>query len=398
MEWRSLEVESKPINITLTISLPSGENVTKTFNANDEGLKALNVTKEEMEGTLAHADADGKLREVRIGSRRIPLVLNIWRLPGSMTYSYITVNKTYWYVSRLNYTHVSIANFTDDPTLKPLKIPLNWSLAPEIHERSLLNLTLISEVLFTSIQVNNDTVLQNQSEGDVSTGVTVLLVPFSGLYLRVLNPYTGRITLSRYFNTEEYFVDAELVDILEKLVEGRVAMLTSYYDASGRLGNASRKALEILGSFAAKQIRFRDCWVWVWQVGRGTLGEALVMNPNGVFSVPKTLRLHLVHPRPDSSDHSCPSWPKSEIWNKRRHFCDMYDVHADICSCLQPFQSPHNPRGLDALSCGRRGKFGWDSGEEGRVDGAVCRHLILGGQPGRTGKREIGTRISVSMG
>ena len=63
------------------------------------------------------------------------------------------------------------------------------------------------------------------------------------------------------------------------------------YDASGRLSKSSRNFLASLGSFAAYYIRFRDCWAWVWQVGRGTLGEALVTNPMGTNSLPKPLQL-----------------------------------------------------------------------------------------------------------
>ncbi|KAK3890626.1 hypothetical protein Pcinc_005422 [Petrolisthes cinctipes] len=173
-----------------------------------------------------------------------------------------------------------------------------------------------------------------------SSYINVLVPPVSGCYLRVINRYTGLVTFARHYPTLGHLFDLEVTRDLEVLREGRLALLTSHYDASGQMGNHARLYLSSRGSWAVPFLKFRDAWAWAWVVGEGGVGEALVTNPASIYSFPSPLVLHLTLPPPNPTARHCEDWPEGESWQKRRYFCDLYDGYGDLCSCSNPYLVP----------------------------------------------------------
>ncbi|XP_068221015.1 protein O-linked-mannose beta-1,2-N-acetylglucosaminyltransferase 1-like isoform X2 [Palaemon carinicauda] len=338
-----VDVDGDMVNFSLTIAMSPTSNITRNFSVEEEVLKSIHLQKEDLEGGLAIAGDDRKIREVVVGDRHIPLHLNLMKDPGSLVYSYVMLNQSLWSVSELNYTNITMDSIKDDPTLIPVQVSLDWSEIPE-ENPGVSTFTLMSSPQETYLEVDNKTIYRERSEGRLIVGNVVTLVPKGGLYLWVLNPYTGRFTLEQYFNTEDYFADQELTAVLESLKEGRVAFITTYYDVSGRLEGPSRKILSSLGSFSAQHLRFRDCWAWAWMVGWGTLSEVLVTNARGIDSLPATLQLEVILPMLESSGRWCDIWPNDDRWIKRRHFCDAYDGYGDLCACRDPYDIKPVPR------------------------------------------------------
>ncbi|XP_071526296.1 protein O-linked-mannose beta-1,2-N-acetylglucosaminyltransferase 1-like [Panulirus ornatus] len=286
--WRAAGVEAGLTQLHLTVATPDGKNFTKAVDVDKESLKVLGVTQEDLEATLMQADASGK---VDTGGQDIVAII----------------------------THllaVTLAPFQEQ------HCPA-FSTSPNSYNTSTSHLQILAQGTGAGSFALN------------SRWVTV--PPFSGCYLRVINPHTGQVTLARYFNSQEHLLDLELPRALSDLKEGRVALLTSYHDTSGRLEGNALAVLHSLGSWAAPHLRFRDCWAWAWYVGGVTLAEALVTNPKGTSSVPPPLHLHLTLQPPNPGDRFCSGWPSGERWDKRRYFCDVYDGYSDLCSCSDPF-------------------------------------------------------------
>ncbi|XP_063859957.1 protein O-linked-mannose beta-1,2-N-acetylglucosaminyltransferase 1-like isoform X1 [Scylla paramamosain] len=194
---------------------------------------------------------------------------------------------------------------------------------------------------FSSSSSSSSSSFSSSSSKPTSTlGLVVLLPPFSGCHLRVVNPHTGRVTLARYFNTQDHLFDQELSRVLTSLREGRLVLLTSYHDVSGRLGTDARDALHALGSWAAPHLGFKDAWTWAWVVGGSTLAEVLVTNAQGILTQPNPLALHLSLPPPAPSERFCNTWPSGDLWEKRRTLCDLHDGFGDLCSCDLPYPFP----------------------------------------------------------
>ncbi|ROT81518.1 Protein O-linked-mannose beta-1,2-N-acetylglucosaminyltransferase 1 [Penaeus vannamei] len=172
----------------------------------------------------------------------------------------------------------------------------------------------------------------------------------SGCHLLVLNPYTRRPTLQLYFNTNDYLIDIELVQTLKNLRKGHLALLTTFYEASGRLQPPSRVALRSLGSWAAPHLKFHDSWVWAWRVGGSTVGEALVSSPQSILDPLSPGHLHLevdLHVNSSALGRFCRDWPQDDLWEKRSYFCDLYDGYGDLCSCDDPFLPDNAPPRMD---------------------------------------------------
>ncbi|XP_064104222.1 protein O-linked-mannose beta-1,2-N-acetylglucosaminyltransferase 1-like [Macrobrachium nipponense] len=336
-------VECRMVKFDLTIAMSPSVNITRTFDVEEDVLTGLSLRKDDLERSLAVAGDDGKVREIVVGDRHIPLHLNLKKEPGSFVYSFHMLNKTLWTVSDLNYTTASMDDFKDDPTVIPIQVSLDWSMAPEVIPR-VFTFTLMSAPQETYLLMDNKTILRQRGMGEMIVGNVVIIVPFGGLYLWVLNPYTGRFTFNKYFNTEDYFTDRELTSTLQSLREGRVALLTTYYDVSGRLEEASKKILSSLGSFSAQHLKFRDCWAWAWLTGGGTLGEVLVTNQYGIYSLPASLQLEVTLPTLESTGRWCEKWPADDKWVKRQHFCDVYDGYGDLCSCEHPYEPRTVPK------------------------------------------------------
>ncbi|XP_069939562.1 protein O-linked-mannose beta-1,2-N-acetylglucosaminyltransferase 1-like [Cherax quadricarinatus] len=333
--WLKVAVRSRLVSVNLTIALSDTFNTTKTMDIDEDSLKKFDITLEEFSGSLIRADDNGRVSEVVVGTRHIPLQLELKRDGDSITYSFGTTDGGSWSVSKNNFTNITIEDIRDDETLKPVKVSLEWSLAPLVSPH-LVNLSLRSALLESAIHLDNTTLVWQKVDGQLERGQLVQLIPYSGIYLRVLNAYTHTTTLAAYFNTEDFKVDHELIDTLKNLRPGRLASITSYYDASGRLEASSKLTISDLGSFASRYLTFRDCWAWVWVVGGPTLAEGLVTNTQGINSFPPSLDLHLtLTPTPSSSERLCESWP--HWWSKRQHFCDTYDGYGDLCSCYEPF-------------------------------------------------------------
>lgn len=64
--------------------------------------------------------------------------------------------------------------------------------------------------------------------GTLPTRASGILPQGSGCHLLVLNPYTRRPTLQLYFNTNDHLIDVELVQTLENLKKGNLALLTTF--------------------------------------------------------------------------------------------------------------------------------------------------------------------------
>ncbi|KAG7160521.1 O-linked-mannose beta-1-2-N-acetylglucosaminyltransferase 1-like 2 [Homarus americanus] len=330
------------IKINITVVLPEGGNRTKTIDTDENSLKTFGITREELSSALIYTNANGEVSEVVMGERHIPLHLEPVRDSSYTSYSFGTVDGGFWSVSASNFTNITIHDLEDDETLEAVEVSLDWSLPP-LAQPNPADVTLTSALLEAAIYLDNTTLVRQKVSGRVAIGKWVQMVPYAGVYLQVLNPHTHLTTLAAYFNTQDYFIDRELVHTLTNLMPGRLAFLTSYYDTSGRLGASSRDTLTSLGSFAARYLTFGDCWSWAWRVGGATLAEGLVTNPHGVMSHPPPLNLEVpVSPSPPS-ERLCESWPLS--WNKRQHFCDMYDGYGDLCSCSAPFTLPANATG-----------------------------------------------------
>ncbi|XP_071529625.1 protein O-linked-mannose beta-1,2-N-acetylglucosaminyltransferase 1-like [Panulirus ornatus] len=332
------------VSVNLTIAVSESVNVTETFEVDEDSLKEMGATAEEIGRSLAHVDAAGRVNRITIGESEVPIHVEVKTDPGSLTYSFLTVDKHLWSVTLNNFTNVTVEDFKGDTTLTEMQVSLDWSLPPQ-HPPQPANLTLRSALLEVDILLDNTTLASQKTKGEVGSGQWVQVIPGSGLYLRTVNPHTHRLTLVTYFNTQDYFIDSELVDTLRNIRTGRVALLTSYYDASARLEASSRAALASLGSFAVRHLAFRDCWAWAWSAGGATLAEGLVTNMNGTSSQPPPLDLHFTLPTPPPSDRLCESWPSS--WNKRQHFCDVYDGYGDLCACSYPFMPPTNTTRTD---------------------------------------------------
>ncbi|XP_047495000.1 protein O-linked-mannose beta-1,2-N-acetylglucosaminyltransferase 1-like [Penaeus chinensis] len=136
----------------------------------------------------------------------------------------------------------------------------------------------------------------------------------------------------------------------ENLRKGHLALLTTFYEASGRLQPPSKAALRSLGSWAAPHLKFRDYWAWAWRVGGATLGEALVSSPQSILDAPAPVHLHLdvdLHVNSSASGRFCREWPQDDLWKKRSYFCDLYDGYGDLCSCDDPFLPGSAPPRMD---------------------------------------------------
>lgn len=68
-------------------------------------------------------------------------------------------------------------------------------------------------------------------EGEVKVGKWVPILPYTGLYLRVINPHTRQLTFSKYYSTD-YFMDKEFLENLQNLKNGRIAIVASFVGAS----------------------------------------------------------------------------------------------------------------------------------------------------------------------
>ncbi|KAG7153900.1 O-linked-mannose beta-1-2-N-acetylglucosaminyltransferase 1-like 26 [Homarus americanus] len=340
--WRGVGVEAAPTPLRLTVSTPEGKNRTLEVMADDTGLTAAGATKEELEAVLLHADAQGMIKEAVIRGQHIPIYMNVTPVVDNL-FALRTFDGRDFLISDKNYTNASLSDFIDDPTLRLADVPVTWPLLPDLGDVS-LQVTLTSSLQYTSITVNNKEIMRegNYTRTTSMTG-WVTVPPYSGCYLRVINPYTGQVTLARYFNTIDHLLDQELTRTLADLKEGRLALLVSYYDASARLGTKARSMLHRLGSWAAPHLKFRDCWAWVWRAGGETLAEALVTNPRGSFTLPRPLNLQVLLHAPHPAGRLCTTWHSGEHWQKRHHFCDLYDGYAGLCSCTDPAPAPPTP-------------------------------------------------------
>nr|XP_045613289.1 protein O-linked-mannose beta-1,2-N-acetylglucosaminyltransferase 1-like [Procambarus clarkii] len=350
-------VAAPPTPLRLTVALPGGGNHTLQVQVDPHALADIGVTKEELEATLLQADEQHMLKEVVIGERTIPVYWNISSVISDFL-AVKTVDGGRVLVSIKNYTNVSLHDFDEDPSLRPASVDLTWTLPPALHSR-VLEVTLTSGPHHASVSINDTLVMTRSSTlTRPQHRPWARLDQYGGCYLQVLNPHTGRVTLTHYFNTVTPLLDLELARTLQHLREGRVALITSYHDCSMVLEPEARKVLHSLGSWAAQHLSFGDGWAWVWRVGGPTLAEALLANMDDIYQslrplhaaqrplhdAQRPLHLHLNIPQ-HPEDRLCSSWPSGGEWEKRHYFCDLYDGYGDLCSCddllpARPYPAP----------------------------------------------------------
>ncbi|XP_042877387.1 protein O-linked-mannose beta-1,2-N-acetylglucosaminyltransferase 1-like [Penaeus japonicus] len=347
--WLVPRAASAPTQLHLTVARPSGRNVTTTVTVEEEELAAQGISGRDVENTLIHADEEGVVHEAVVKGRRIPFKMNV-QYEVHDVYNLKTEDNRDWVVSRKNFTNVTLEDYRDDPSLKPNTVPhLEWTPLP-LPPPGPLQMSLTSSPMQATVGLNNRTLMSLSLNGTLPTRASGILPQGSGCHLLVLNPYTRRPTLQLYFNTNDHLIDVELVQTLENLKKGNLALLTTFYEASGRLKPPSRAALRSLGSWAAPHLKFRDYWAWAWRVGGSTVGEALVSSPYSTVDAPSPVKLQLdidLHVNSLASERFCRDWPVNDLWKKRLYFCDLYDGYGDLCSCDDPFLSASAPPRMD---------------------------------------------------
>ncbi|XP_047495353.1 uncharacterized protein LOC125043321 isoform X1 [Penaeus chinensis] len=335
--WSSVGADGRYVLINLTVHNSGDMNIYKTFQTDEENLKRFNLTAEDMSKGNVNLNSHGEVDEIEVKGQTIPLHLDLRKELEGLTYSYLTVDNKTWSVRVGDFNNITLDDFKDDPNLVPENVTLDWSLLPAYNPNP-ANISLKSAVMEASIHFDNNTLLFQYLEGEVKVGKWVPILPYTGLHLRVINPHTRQLTFSKYYSTD-YFMDQEFLENLQNLKNGRIAIVASFYDVTGHFESPVKDALEEFGSFAVQHLKFRDPWAWVWQAGGATLAEGLVTNRNGVETLPPPLYLSLQMPAVNATERFCKDWPTGGTWEKRKHFCDIYDGYGDLCSCDNPFST-----------------------------------------------------------
>ncbi|XP_050727643.1 protein O-linked-mannose beta-1,2-N-acetylglucosaminyltransferase 1-like isoform X2 [Eriocheir sinensis] len=316
------------MKLSLTVMQPDNSTQAEEFEVDEKSFANVGLTYDQVVVGYARADDRGNVQEIVVGDKHIPVRLQYNKASLNTTsFSFITVNQTMWTVSLKNFTNITVEDFEEDETLRPVEVMLDWSL-PEAGDPQPMAMVLTSAARHNSSMVS---VRHNRSNDDWQ-----LVPPEAVLSLRVVNPYTQQATLTTHFTTD--LVDLELEETLSKLTEERIAFLIAYPSFSSPFGAPVRDFLSLLGSFAAQHLRPRDMWAWAWRVGGSTLGEGLVTNIMGAANgkVLPPLHLEVTLPAPKWKEPKlCRQWPDN--WNKRQHFCELYDGYGDLCSCSAPF-------------------------------------------------------------
>ncbi|XP_065742108.1 protein FAM3D [Phocoena phocoena] len=83
-----------------------------------------------------------------------------------------------------------------------------------------------------------------------------------GLNIALVNGTTGKVMTQKYFDM--YSGDANLlVKFLKEIPEGTLVLVASYDDPGTKMNDEIRKLFSNLGSTYAKQLGFRDSWVFL---------------------------------------------------------------------------------------------------------------------------------------
>ncbi|XP_036725855.1 protein FAM3D isoform X2 [Balaenoptera musculus] len=83
-----------------------------------------------------------------------------------------------------------------------------------------------------------------------------------GLNIALVNGTTGKVMTQKYFDM--YSGDASLlVKFLKEIPEGMLVLVASYDDPGTKMNDEIRKLFSNLGSTYAKQLGFRDSWVFL---------------------------------------------------------------------------------------------------------------------------------------
>ncbi|CAK7293843.1 protein FAM3D isoform X1 [Vulpes vulpes] len=83
-----------------------------------------------------------------------------------------------------------------------------------------------------------------------------------GLNIALVNGTTGMVLTQKYFDM--YSGDIKLlVKFLKEIPEGALVLVASYDDPGTKMNDETRKLLSSLGSSYAKQLGFRDSWVFL---------------------------------------------------------------------------------------------------------------------------------------
>nr|XP_025871516.1 protein FAM3D-like [Vulpes vulpes] len=83
-----------------------------------------------------------------------------------------------------------------------------------------------------------------------------------GLNIALVNGTTGMVLTQKYFDM--YSGDIKLlVKFLKEIPEGALVLVASHDDPGTKMNDETRKLLSSLGSSYAKQLGFRDSWVFL---------------------------------------------------------------------------------------------------------------------------------------
>ncbi|XP_058932239.1 protein FAM3D [Kogia breviceps] len=103
-----------------------------------------------------------------------------------------------------------------------------------------------------------------------------------GLNIALVNGTTGKVMTQKYFDM--YSGDANLlVKFLKGIPEGTLVLVASYDDPGTKMNDEIRKLFSNLGSTYAKQLGFRDSWVFLGARdinGKSPFEEFLKNNPD----------------------------------------------------------------------------------------------------------------------
>ncbi|KAK8407338.1 hypothetical protein O3P69_002103 [Scylla paramamosain] len=322
-------VDSHLVKINLTVVHPDETTRMEVLDIDDQSFAAGGLTHDQVSTGYAVEDKQGKIQELVVGNKHIPVHFGLKKATELFSFSFVTINNTYWTVNLKNFTNISVGDFDDDETLKPVEVKLDWYL-PRTDVVQPLTMALTSAVHHHHSMV---WLQHNESSSTIQQPS-----PGAFMSLRVMNLHTQQTTLLTDFDTD--LVELELVETLGKLKEGRMALLTAHSVFLSFLGETVKESLTSMGSFLAQHFMPQTTWAWAWLVSGATLAESLVTNTMGAAHGMRVPPLHFEVTLPSNLTEQplCREWPDS--WTKRQQFCELYDGYDDLCSCSTPFILP----------------------------------------------------------
>ena len=99
-----------------------------------------------------------------------------------------------------------------------------------------------------------------------------------GLNVVVLDETDGSIVLTENFDTHISSNSAhDLVRLIESLPPGKIVAIAVSDEATGRLSNSAKRAIEILGSAQVRSLGYRGSWAFIGKKGTvpGTAIESI---------------------------------------------------------------------------------------------------------------------------